>query len=250
MIRVLAALLLAAIAVPACAAGTAFTEIGATAGVDSTTGNSAAWRHQKVIWQRRETDSASYYAGAGHDERFDLNDTYVTGGFHLPASRKWSFNGALNLSPQHNFLPRDSLFAAVDYTIRRGWILHAGLRHSRYQDSQSNVATLGAIAYVGAWRFAYTLFEGTSSGASGASHLVQADWYYGDISFVGLGLVKGREVERIDPRRLVVTPVTGVSLRGKQAISGHWAVTYTLGVTSLQDFYTRRGISIGVAYRY
>ncbi len=249
MIRSFIALVMIACSLPTLA-GQAYTEIGALAGAENITGNSAAWRHQEVNWEHREADATTYYTAVRHDERFELNDSSVKGGLHWPASKHWAFNGELTLSPEHHFLPKDSLFAGLDFTVTRGWILHAGIRHSRYQDSQANVATLGAEAYLGAWRIAYTLFEGTIGGASGASNLVQADWYYGNRSFVGLGLVHGREVELIGPTRLVVTPVNGASLNGEHALSNHWAITYTLGTTSLQDFYTRRGISVGVAYRY
>lgn len=249
MIYRLTALLLILCSLPALAQK-AYTEIAARAGAENITGNGAAWRYQEVNWKYRATDGAAYYATAGHDERFELQDSSLRGGLHIPASKRWAFDAELAISPEHHFLPKDSLFAGFDYTVARGWILHAGIRHSRYDNSQANVATAGLETYIGPWRLAYTLFEGTSGGASGASNLVQADWYYGNHSFVGLGLVHGREVERIDPTRLVVTPINGISLNGEHALSARWAITYTLGITSLQDFYTRRGVSIGVAYRY
>lgn len=249
MIRPYAASLLLALAVPAFAAG-GYSQVGASAGVEGLTGNASAWRQQEVDWRRVAADSTTWYAEAGHAERFGLNDAYLTGGLHLPVSKRWALNGELKYSPQYNVLPHYSLFAGVDYTLAKSWFLHAGLRHSAYQDSQANVATLGLETYVGAWRFAYTLFEGTSGGASGASNLVQADWYYGDISHVGLGLVHGREVERIDPTRLEVTAVNGAFLLGAHALSAHWVLTYTLGITSLENFYTRRAVSVGLAYRY
>lgn len=40
------------------------------------------------------------------------------------------------------------------------------------------------------------------------------------------------------------------ALDGKQPLSRHWAVTCTLGLTSLQGFYTRQGVPVGMAYRY
>lgn len=249
MIRTLAALLLAGIALTA-HAGHAYTEFGTSAGAENLTGDAAAWHYQEVNWTHRDSNAMTYYAALGRAQRFELNDTYLRGGLHLPVSQRWAFNAEVTASPENHFLPRDAVFAGIDYTVYRGLLLHAGFRQSRYQDSQANVATLGLESYIGAWRFAYTLFEGTSGGASGAANLVQADYYYGDRSHVGLALVHGREVERINPTRLVVTPVNGLSLAGAQALSTHWAVTYTLGVTSLQDFYTRRGVSIGVVYRF
>lgn len=231
-------------------AGSHYTEIEASAGVKGLTGNSPAWRHQEIDWQHHESNGITYYAAFGHAERFALNDTYARGGLHLPVSPKWAFNAELDVSPEYHFLPRSSVYAAFDYTVRRGWILHAGFRHSSYQDSQANIATGGVETYIGAWRFAYTIFEGTSGGASGASHLLEADWYYGNRSHIGIALVRGRQAERIDPSRLEVTPVTAISLTGSQSLSLHWAVTYTVGVNSLQNIYTRRGVSVGVVYRY
>lgn len=249
MTRPAVALLLAALSAPSLA-GPAYSEIGATAGAEAITNNTAAWRHQDLTWQRRNGDDSAYYVTAAHDERFDLNDSQIGGGLHMPVSRRWAFDARIDFSPQHNFLPRDSLLGGVDFTVRRGLIIHASMRHSRYRESQANVAALGVEAYVSAWRLAYTLYEGTSAGASGASHLVEADWYYGNVSFVGLALVHGREVERISATHLVVAPINGFTLKGKHALSAHWAITYTLGLSSLQGFYTRRGVSVGVVYRY
>lgn len=249
MIHRFAVLLLILCSLPALAKH-AYTEIDARAETVGITGNSPAWHHQEVGWAYHAADGAAYYTALGHDERFKLQDNSLEGGLHSPISKRWAFDAMLAVSPEHHFLPQDSLFAGLDYAVSRSWILHAGIRHSHYQDSQANIASLGAAAYIGTWRLAYTLYDGASGGASGASHVLEADWYYGNLSFVGLVLVRGRQVDRIDSTHIVITPVDGFTLKGKQAVSSNWALTYTLGLTSLKAFYTRRGVSVGIAYRF
>jgi YaiO family outer membrane protein len=228
----------------------AYTEIGANAGVDALTGSSPDWRSQEVTLNHRDDSSESWYGALGHTQRFDLDDDYLTAGAFLPVGKPWSISGELSLSPEHNVLPRYSIAAGAEYDLPSAWDLQVGLRHASYSTDSANIASFTAEHYFGNWRAAYTLFEGDSGGASGAAHMLRTDWYYGDRSRVGLGLVTGRDVERIDPANLVVTSIHGAFLTGEHAFDSHWALSYTVGVTSLQDFYTRRSIQLGLVYRF
>lgn len=230
--------------------GDGYTEVEADAGVNSLSNGSPAWHDQEFDWRQRETDASSYGFALGHAERFDLSDRYLTADGHLPFSSSWSLDGEASFSPEHNVLPQDSLFAALNYSLPSAWNLQAGFRYSRYTGSDADVASFGVEHYFGGWRAAYNLYEGSSGGASGASNVLRLDWYYGDRSHVGLGLVHGNEVERTSPVTLVITQVSGAFLTGAQEFGTHWACTYTLGVTSLQDFYTQRGFLVGLAYRF
>ena len=228
----------------------AYTEVEGDAGVSSLSNSSPDWRSQELDWRRHDADASSYGFALGHVDRFDLSDRYVTADGYLPVSSTWSVQGEASVSPEHNVLPQDSLFAGVVCALPEAWDLQAGFRYSRYTTSDADVASLGVEKYFGNWRAAYTLYDGSSGGASGASDVLRLDWYYGDRSHVGLGLVHGSEVDRVSPVKLVVTPVSGAFVTGAQEVGAHWAFTYTVGVTSLGDFYTQRGVLVGLAYRF
>lgn len=228
----------------------AYTEVETDAGVTSLSNGSPDWHSQELDWRQRDADASSYGFALGHVDRFDLSDRYVTADGYLPLSSAWAIQGEASVSPEHNVLPQDALFAGLVYVLPSAWNLNAGFHYSHYSGSDADVASLGVEHYFGDWRAAYTLYEGSSGGASGASNVLRLDWYYGDRSHVGLGLVRGNEVDRVSPVKLVVTPVSGAFLTGAQELGVHWAFTYTLGVTSLEDFYTQRGLLVGLAYRF
>lgn len=230
--------------------GDAYTEIGANAGEDGLTGTSPAWHSEEIDWLRHEADSTTWHAALGRVERFDLSDDYATAGGFLPLSATWKVDGELSVSPDHQVLPRYQATAGVEYDFPSAWNLQASFRHSSYSDATGNIVSAGVEHYFGDWRASYTLIDGTTSGASGAAHVVNGDWYYGDRSYVGGGFVTGQEVDRVSPTTLVKTDVRGFFVSGKHAFSPAWSVTYAYGVTALQDFYTRRGVSIGLNYRF
>ena len=99
--------------------------------------------------------------------------------------------------------------------------------------------------------FWYTLYEGAPDGSSLApSHRWQWAHYYGDRDWVGISVVRGRETEYIGGTTFLNASVSGASLSGRHSINSAWALIWDAGYQSQGDFYTRRGVHLGLRHAF
>lgn len=183
--------------------------------------------------------------------RFALRDQAAQISFHQPLNERWATLLELKASPTHRVLPKWSSLIQLERTFTHGWAVQVGWRHSEFNQARTNLMITTLERYFSRWRAAYTLFASSRKGAGiSASHLVRGDYYYGERSSIGLGLVRGRELENIVGRGIVVTTVSGVSINGRHWLTDNWGLNYQLTAQQQGNLYIRKGASLGLRYRF
>ena len=228
------------------------TEIEAGYGHESLTQGLDAWRNLYLEGSHKFGERHTVYGGLRETRRFGLLDNDVYGGLYYPLAATWTGIVEGNFSSTHKVLAKYSLGAQLQKSFSGGWIASAGLRHNEYTLTGSDVRTFSLERYFGDFRGAYTLFSGKpEGGGSAAAHRFQFNYYYGDVSNVGLSHTTGREVENVGaPAGLRTTDVRNTTLSGRHWFARDWAATYELLTHRQGDVYRREGLRLGLRYRF
>ncbi len=209
------------------------------------------WRSAYLEGVHRFAPREVIYGHVRETERFAQRDQELLGGFYYPLADTWTTLVEANASPSHRILAKWSVFGQLEKTFPGGWGLHAGLRHTEYAQSNTNLALLTAERYFGNYRAAYTLYAGRPEGAgSAASHRFQFAYYYGDRSSMGIAYTFGKEVENVAPAGVLTTDVRGWGLLGRHWFSRHWAVSFEALWHEQGSLYNRRGARAGLRYQF
>ena len=209
------------------------------------------WRSVYLEGVHRFAPREVIYGQVRESERFARRDQEVLGGFYYPLADTWTGLVEANASPSHHILAKWSLFAQLEKSFPAGWGLHAGLRHTEYAQSNTNLALVTAERYFGNFRAAYSLYSGRPEGAgSAASHRFQLSYYYGDGSSVGIAYAVGKEVENVLPAGVLTTDVRSLGLLGRHWFSRQWALSYEALWHEQGTLYTRRGVRVGLRHRF
>ena len=235
-----------------CAAAQAATEIEAGVSYDDLDSGRSSWNSHYLRGAHDFAPRLTLYGELRETERFELDDTEISGGLYLPLSEAWTGLIEASLSDTHRVLAKNSVYGQLRRGFAGGWGLSAGLRHSEYTASATDLLVLGVERYWASWRAAYTFYSGRPEGAgSGAAHRVELHRFYGERSSIGVSVAKGREVENVGPPTGVITSdVTSLVLVGRHWISPEWAFSYELHRVEQGDLYNRNGLQLGIRYRF
>lgn len=181
--------------------------------------------------------------------RFGLRDdqigaTYVT---PLNDSVTATFDG--NLSSTHRVLARRALGAALQYEFAPAWLLHGGVRQTRYDAVTVNQAIAMVEHYFGNYSVSAAWRPSRAFGTTAHSGEIRLSHYYSDRDSISVSLASGQEAANIGAT-VVLSDVRSLVLLGRHWLNDHWAVTYAAGHTRQGDFYTRKGINLGVQYAF
>ena len=227
------------------------TEIEVGSSYEDLDNNRSHWRSVYLEGVHRFAPREVIYGHVRETERFAQRDQELLGGFYYPLADTWTILMEANASPSHHILAKWSVFGQLEKSFPGGWGLHAGLRHTEYAESNTNLALLTAERYFGNYRAAYSLYVGRPEGAgSAASHRFQFAYYYGDRSSVGIAYTIGKEVENVAPAGLLTTDVRGWGLLGRHWFSRHWAVSFEALWHEQGTLYNRRGARAGLRYQF
>ncbi|HEY5900839.1 MAG TPA: YaiO family outer membrane beta-barrel protein [Burkholderiales bacterium] len=210
------------------------------------------WKSVSLEAVRQYHARAALYGSVRQSERFGERDAQLGGGGYLPLGASWTAQAEALYSPEHQVLPHSSLFAGLSRTLAGGWGASAGLRRNEYTRTAAHVLSLGAERYWDQWRAAYTLYSGRPEGSGSATaHRFQVDRYYAERSSVGASFVTGREVENTGPLGGILTSeVTGAELYARHWLTTHWALSAAALMHKQGDLYERRGVRLGIRYRF
>lgn len=184
--------------------------------------------------------------------RFDLTDRELMVGYYHPLSERWTGLVEASMSPEHNILPRSSVFGEANYRIGGGWGVALGLRHTEYTSTETNMLVGTVEKYWSSFRAAFAAYNNHPEGAGSATaHRLVFDYYYAEKSRVGVGITRGREVENVGPPvGVTTTDVRGANVYGRHWFSPSWAATWELLVHEQGDIYTRRGGRLGLRHSF
>lgn len=179
--------------------------------------------------------------------RFGVRDTELALGGALPLSP--TLTGSLRLahSPTHRVLARGSAAGALQWEFRKAWLLHGGLKHTRYDATNVDHASLMLEHYFGDFSALAAVHSVRAFGRTNQAWELRGAWYYADASSIGLIAGSGDEAAQVAPGTVALARVRSLALTGRHAFgAGPWAVRYGLHRVRQGGFHTRSGASLGV----
>ena len=212
------------------------------------TNNNADWNSVYLEATHGFAPRQTLYGALRQVERFDLSDSQIEAGYYHPLTGRLTGHIEGNASPDHNVLPKGSLFGELALGLGAGWVVSGGVRKSEYAASGTRIITASLERYFSRYRAFYTLSNGKPEDtASASSHRIGLDYYYADErSRAGVSATWGREVENIPPAGIVTSDVRALNVYGRHWIAPQWAVTWELGTHEQGDFYRRTGGRLGL----
>lgn len=245
--RALAALFALA---PAAALAGSVTTLGLEHGRDHLDNGTPEWRNTTF----------SLVHGAGSEvlnlewrgiERFGERDDQWVVGAHSAIDDTLGLGVEFAAAGDPAIVPEFGMRVDLDARLPGAVVAHLGVRAADYPDDKARTLVAGVEHYRGAVRVAYTLSNARlKSGDSGTAHVVNADWYYGDGSRVGVVGATGDEATRVSPAAVIVTDVRSAAVVGHHWLGAAWGVSYACSWTEQGDFYTRTGGTLGLLYRF
>jgi len=209
-----------------------------------------AWQSQTLRlgrhWQARQWVEVE----ATHTRRYDQDDTELALAGAVPVGDTLTATARVAHSPTHRVLARDTLAAGLQWAVAPAWLVHAGLRHTRYTDNRVEQATLGVEHYFGA--FGATLLAHQSRGlgrSTGAGELRLA-WYYADAASVTLFAGSGDEATAVGAGAVALARVRSLALAGRHPLAPGWSLEWGLHRVRQGDFHRRGGATLGVQHTF
>lgn len=209
-----------------------------------------SWREQTLTYTRQHGPREVTQAGLQHTRRFGLNDTQVLLSHTAPVTPQLTLGGELSWSPTHRVLARHMLGASMQYEFRPAWLLHTGVRQTRYDTARVSRATLGLEHYFGDNSMQLNWSPVRALGTRADVIEWRANHYYGRNSQVGLIVSRGDEATELGGGQVVLAPVRAVALLGRHALTDSWALTWAASHTRQGSFYTRKGVSLGLQHAF
>lgn len=225
-------------------------ELGASR--ERLSGGRPDWSSLSLEGLHRFAPRQTLYGGVRETERFSLRDSEVWAGYYHPLSPTWTAQVEASASGEHRVLAKHSLFGQLSKQLPGGWGISAGLRHSEYTASRVDVLVLGAERYWGSFRAGYDLYAGRPEGAAtGIAHRFSLNYYYGELSTVGIAATAGREIENVGPPfGISATEVRNLSLTGRHWMTPGWALSWDLVLHEQGSLYRRQGLRLGLRHRF
>ena len=209
-----------------------------------------SWIRQFVEISRVHVDRGRYRVGVARDERFDKADMSFSLGGDVFFGSEWSAGLDLSLVDSANFQPDFGYSAHVGRSLQEGWAFNLRYRRREYETATVGTATSAVEKYVGNYRIAYALGLSHLHGESNSvSHGLTVNWYYSDISSIGINVNTGEEAESIGPGQVLETDVRGITLVGRRELSNRLALQWWLGTHDQGDFYRRQYLGMAVTLR-
>lgn len=197
-------------------------------------------------WQRRELAEATLTEA----RRFGQTDTQLEAGYVRPLGPKLTASAQLAFSPSHHFLARYGVGAGAQYEFLPAWLLHARLRHSRYDAATVSQGTLMLERYAGDYSATLAWRPVSALGTVVSGFELRGNRYYKDDSYVGLIASTGQEATLVGAGAIELASVRSLALVGRHRVAPGWSVSYALNRTRQGRFYTRTGLSAGVQHDF
>lgn len=226
-------------------------EVGAS--TENLTQGKAPWHSMYLNGKWRSPGQWVAFGGLRETERYDLRDEEIHLGANLPLPGGPRLEIEMGHSPTHRVLPSNYASMRIETELAKGWLGAAGWRRSAYDSGMTSVGHLALEHYFGNQRAGYTLYEGRPDGSGfAASHRLHWAWHYGgdERNWLGAAAISGRETEHVVPSGFLTARVHAVQLSGLHWISRDWAVSWEAGQTRQGDYYTRRGLHLGLRHAF
>ncbi|QYF92477.1 YaiO family outer membrane beta-barrel protein [Massilia sp. PAMC28688] len=208
------------------------------------------WSERSVRVRRDFERRKLVEAGVASTRRFGLSDRQVNGTAVWPMGERFTGSVDASYSGTHRILPRHAVGAALQYEFRPAWLVRGGARTTRYAEARVNQASLALEHYFSDYGMTVSWLPTHVFGVTAHSYALQGAWYYGDRDAVSLTLATGREASTIERGIVVLGKVESLGIGGRHVLSPAWSANYGISYTRQAGLYTRKGLSIGLAYTY
>lgn len=179
--------------------------------------------------------------------RFGERDTEAAVEGFLPLSPSLTLSARLAASPTHRVLARGSAGANLQWEFHKAWLLHTGLRHTRYPAVDLTEGSMMLEHYFGDFGAMAGVRAVRGFGATAYVGELRAAWYYSDTSSVSLIATDGNEASQAGPGNVLLTRVSALALVGKHTLgAGPWLLRYGLHHVRQGSLYNRSGATLGV----
>lgn len=207
------------------------------------------WREKSVRIRRDLAPRTAAELGVSSTRRFGRSDTQLGAGVTWPMSGKFVASLDASYSGSHRNLPRHSLGGLVQYEFKPAWLLRGGVKSTRYAEDKVRQAVLALEHNFSDYGVTVSWLPTRVFDVTAHSYALQTAWYYGERDAVSLTLATGREVSTI-VGGVALGKVQSAGVGGRHALSPAWSANYGVSYTRQADLYTRKGLSVGLAYSY
>lgn len=238
------------ISMPALADGGARkTTIGVGVAGESLGDGVSDWREKSVRIRRELSPRTLAELGVSGTRRFGRSDTQVGAGVTWPMGAKFAASVDATYSGTHRNLARHSFGGALQYEFKSAWLVRGGVKSTRYTEDKVRQGVLALEHNVSDYGVTVSWLPTRVFDVTAHSYALQTAWYYGERDCVSLTLVTGREVSTI-VGGVALGKVQSAGVGGRHALSPAWSANYGVSYTRQSDLYTRKGLSVGLAYSY
>lgn len=214
--------------------------------------NLGTWRTFSLDFKKDLTKKRVFYGALRQVERAGRRDGEAMFGGYAPFAQKWAVNAEASFGLRGRFLPKVSAYGEIERRLKKGFVLHGGVRHTRFVTADKATSTNFQLEkYWGNNRFSYTATLGLlNSNLAPPSHRVTFNHYYGEnVNSFGITLAAGQELENTGTR-IVRSNTKSAAFFGRHWLSAKWALNYEASFHQQGNLYNRRGIGFGVRYRF
>ncbi|RMH61563.1 MAG: YaiO family outer membrane beta-barrel protein [Zetaproteobacteria bacterium] len=211
----------------------------------------ANWSSEYLAFRMKDAQDRSFHAMAENVTRYQLQDVQLTVGGGIPVLDWGHLFADLQFSPGHRFMPSSSWMGGALLSLPDGWGLQLGVRQTHYPESQTWTYSGMVERYFGNFRASYTFnWAQVIQAGNGSNHVLTLDHYYSTDNRLGVAYTVGKEVERISPTRVAITPVWNVTVHGRHWWNARWGTAWGLHVHHQGHVYNRWGGHVGLLYRF
>lgn len=193
-----------------------------------------------------------FYGRVAEINRFGLTDAALTAGLTQRFQDRWTASLETYDSPTGHFIPQWSMQGGLRYQTDWPVGIEVGFRHSSYRTLSNEIGTITLDSYIEQFRVASTLYMSQLQGDGSLkfSGALDASWYYGEKSNVGMILGFGTQPIVVAPGVYRNDQVQTYLLKGVHEIGGSWALFFDAGVIVQGNSYTRSGANMGIKYSF
>lgn len=232
---------------------TAKTEVQLQFSQESLTRDLGTWRIASLYVERKFSKREILWGSYRVSDRNGNRDQEVIGGFYKGFGRKWAATGEAMFSPTHRYVGKFSMMLEAERILGRGVVGHVGARYTAYTTVKATTIYGLTEKYWGNNRTAYTLYITNLTDAGTApTHRVQYNRYFGDnLNNLGTAVTFGREHENLGPNIGVLRSKTwSVSGSARYWLTKSVGASFDAVLHRQGEIYYRRGVNIGVRYRF
>ena len=209
------------------------------------------WEEIFLIGSHKFAERQVGYFNIQNTDRFAFKDNNFIFGYYHPLSEKFTLVTETAISPTHKILPKWSLFKQLAFSIDKGLLANFSLRHTEYNKSDVETAGIGAEYYFGNYHSAVTFYISDVQDA-GRTNSVRAviNYYYSDRGRVGLAVASGEEVENVGFNRILESDIRDITASLRHWFTDNCAVNFQLSWHDQGESYVKKGIMLGIRYKF